>query len=120
VFTSVTGLSTVSVSAEAPLAYDPPMIVTFAVVFVSDSSWNSGPVAGKLAPAATDSAVPLTEMTADVGAAAGGVFVPEPEPLAGGAAGVVAVCFGLLDLVLLDFCGDANGSLLENSLKDSS
>src|SRR4051794_28744319 len=96
------------------------MIVTFAVVFVSDSSWNSGPVAGKLAPAATDSAVPLTEMTAVVGAAAGGDFVPEPdpEPLAGGAAGVVAVCFGLLDLVLLDFCGDANGSLLENSLKD--
>jgi hypothetical protein len=87
VFTNVTGLFTFSVIVASPLAYEPPATATFAVEFVSEMSWNTGFAAGKFDPAATNSLVPFTEMTADVGGAvggAGGVFgglvVVEPPP----------------------------------------
>lgn len=87
VFTSVTGWFTFRVSVWAPLEYEPPATATFAVVFESETSWNTGFAAGKFDPAATDSLVPFTEMTADVGGGvggAGGIFggllVPEPLP----------------------------------------
>jgi len=90
VFTSVTGTFTFSVSVVAPFAYEPPATATFAVVSVSDTSWNIGVAAGKFAPVSTVSLVPLTEITADVGGGvggAGGAFggllgVPDPfEPV---------------------------------------
>ena len=79
VFTSVTGVFTFSVSVGAPLAYEPPATATFAVVAVSATSWNTGLAAGKFDPVETDSLVPFTEITAEVGAGVGGV---------GGAGGV--------------------------------
>jgi hypothetical protein len=92
VFTSVTGLFTLSVSVAAPLAYEPPTTDTTAVFAVRETSWKSpfavarGFADGKFDPLATDSADPLTEMTADVGGGdggaggtAGGVLEPEPE-----------------------------------------
>jgi hypothetical protein len=97
VFTSVTGLFTFRVSVCEPLEYEPPTIATVAVVAVSERSWKSpfaaafGFAVGKVAPLATVSGVLFTEITADVGAGAGGVggaggtfggvVVPEPvEP----------------------------------------
>jgi hypothetical protein len=77
VFTSVTGVFTLSVIVAAPLEYEPPATATFAVEPVSATSWNAGLVAGKFEPVATDSLVPFTEMTAELGGGvggAGGVF----------------------------------------------
>jgi hypothetical protein len=90
VFTSVTGLFTVSVSVAWPLAYVPPAIATLAVVAVNDLSRKGGGFRdnGKSEPGATDSSVPFTERTADVGGGEGGDGgvagvdeVPPPEPL---------------------------------------
>src|SRR4051794_31462211 len=99
------------------------MTVTFAVDFVSDRSWKSGLDAGKLAPAFTASAVPLTEMTAEVGAATAAAGVFEPALLFAGTFAGAAVAAGVF--VPLDFAGAAagvadfeNGSLLVNSLND--
>ena len=72
VFTSVTGVFVFRVSADAPLAYEPPATATFAVEAVRATSWNTGFVAGKFDPVVTDSLVPFTEMTAEVGGAVGG------------------------------------------------
>ena len=95
VFCSVTALPTLSVSAGAPSAYEPPTIVTFAVVFVSDTSSKSAPTRSKIGPesgnwVATDTLIktPLSEMTALVGAGSGGVT----------ATGVVVVGGGLDEL----------------------
>jgi hypothetical protein len=77
VFTSVTGVFTFSVTVAAPLAYEPPATATFAVDPVSATSWKAGLAAGKFEPVATDSLVPFTEMTAELGGGvggAGGVF----------------------------------------------
>src|SRR6266702_3919697 len=76
---SVTGTLTFKVSVAAPLAYEPPATATFAVVAVKATSWNTGLAAGKFPPVETDSLVPFTEITAEVGAGTGGV---------GGAGGV--------------------------------
>src|ERR1700730_9559623 len=72
VFTSVTGMFTFSVSAAAPVAYEPPTTATFAVEAVSERSWNTGLAAGKFEPVPTDSLAPFTEMTAEVGGGVGG------------------------------------------------
>ena len=88
VLTSVTGVFTLSVIVELPLAYEPPATATFAVVAVRAISWNTGLAAGKFDPAETDSLVPFTEITAAVGGALGGaggvlggllVVAPPPE-----------------------------------------
>src|SRR5438477_4697001 len=75
------GLPTVSISAGAPLAYEPPLIVTFAVVRVSTVRWKiepillyTAPVVGKSLSSATAASSPLTEMTAVVGGGGGGIF----------------------------------------------
>jgi hypothetical protein len=87
VFWSVTGLFSSRVSVGAPVAYEPPTIVTVAVFAVSDLSWKIGFDAGKAAPEVTDSETPFTEMTAAVtggaggaGGVTGGLEEPPPEP----------------------------------------
>jgi hypothetical protein len=89
VFTSVTGLPTVTVSVCEPLAYEPPTTETFAELLLTETSWNIGFAAGNAAPLETDSETPFTAITAEVGGAvggAGGVFgagvppPPEVEP----------------------------------------
>ena len=120
VFTSVTGVFVFRVSAEAPLAYEPPATATFAVDAVRATSWNTGFAAGKFDPVATDSLVPFTESTADVGAGvggAGGVFggllFLAPLPLEAGEEAVTPD---------EDFAGPPalNGSLLSKSENDCS
>src|SRR5262245_43854576 len=124
VFWSVTGSFTVSVSVGAPLAYEPPTTVIFAVFAVRAASWKIGFAAGNAPPVETDSETPLTEMTAvvtgaagvaggfgGVGGVGGGLPVPvppEPEPELFG-----AELFGLADAAL-------NGSLLSKSENDCS
>ena len=120
VFTSVTGTFTFSVSVDAPLAYDPPATATFAIVSVSETSWNIGVAAGKFAPVITVSLEPLTEITADVGGGVGGAggafggfelpvpFEPVPPPV--------------VPLLVDEVVGPPawNGSLLSKSEKDCS
>jgi hypothetical protein len=117
VFTSVTGVFTFSVNVAAPLEYEPPATATFAVDSVRATSWNAGLAAGKFEPVVTDSLVPLTEMTAEVGGGvggAGGVF--------GGLLGV-ACLLGVDDFVpvAVELGPPAlNGSLLSKSENDCS
>jgi hypothetical protein len=115
VFTSVTDWFTFRVSVASPVAYEPPTTEIFALVAVSERSWKVGLAAGKFAPAVTDSPVPLTEITADVGGGVGGdggvtggVPLPDEDPLFG--------VFGVDD----DDDGPPawNGSLLSKSEKD--
>jgi hypothetical protein len=82
VFTSVSGWFTFRVTVAWPDAYEPPAIETFAVVAVAELSWKIGFDDGKSAPVFTDSSVPFTESTTDVGGGVGG---------AGGVVGVVGV-----------------------------
>ena len=116
VFTSVTGVFTFRVTVCAPLAYEPPATATFAVEPVSATSWNAGLAAGKFEPVATDSLVPFTEITAEVGGGVGG---------AGGVFGGLLVA-GLLpveDFVPVDVEPGPpalNGSLLSKSENDCS
>jgi hypothetical protein len=120
VFTSVTGRFTFSVRVCAPLEYEPPATATFAVVFVSETSWNTGFAEGKFEPALTDSLVPFTVITAAVGGGvggAGGVF--------GGLAGFEPVPPDdeeLPDVVFAGFVAlgppALNGSLLSKSEND--
>ena len=42
VFISVTGLFSLSVTAGAPFAYEPPTIEIFAECVVNETRWNSG------------------------------------------------------------------------------
>jgi hypothetical protein len=117
VFTSVIGVFTLSVTVAAPLAYEPPATATFAVEPVSATSWNAGLAAGKFDPVETDSLVPFTEMTAEVGGGVGG---------AGGVFGGLLVLGGLLlveDFVPVDVVPGPpalNGSLLSKSENDCS
>ena len=50
-FISVTGLFSVSVTAGAPLAYEPPTIEIFAVCAVTDTRWKSGTIDESVADA---------------------------------------------------------------------
>ena len=129
VFTSVTGLFTVSASVCDPLAYEPPTTEIVAVFAFSETSWNRpfevafGLETGKIPPALTSSERPLTEITAELGGGAGGAggttggdagFEPDEPP-------------GLLppELVLpleagVDAAPPANGSLHSKRENDSS
>jgi hypothetical protein len=132
VFTSVTGLFTVSFSVWEPLAYEPPTTETVAVFDVSETS-SKRPLAavfgfedGKIPFVLTDSDTPFTEITAEDGGGFGGAggtaggdgddpdeppepeLLPDPEPLPEDA---VAVAVGV---------PPANGSLLSNRENDSS
>jgi hypothetical protein len=131
VFTSVTGLFTVSLSVWDPLAYEPPTTETVAVFDVSETS-SKRPLAavfgfedGKIPFVLTDSDTPFTAITAEdgggfggaggtAGGDAGGVAdeppepepLPDPEPLPADAVAVAAP--------------PAKGSLLSNRENDSS
>src|SRR3954453_15645806 len=78
------------VSVWEPLAYEPPTTETFAELLPSETSWNIGLAAGNAAPLETDSEMPFTAMTAEVGGAVGrvgGGWAP-----GGGAPGASAAC----------------------------
>ena len=66
VFISVSGLLSFSVTVACPLASEPPAIPTLALVLVTDTSLKVGLEAGNDAPTLTFSAIPLTDITADV------------------------------------------------------
>jgi hypothetical protein len=127
VFTSVTGWPTFTVSVCEPPSYEPPTTETFAAVAVSETSWNMGLDAGNAEPALTVSDVPLTEMTADVGAGfgadggAGGAFgVVDVDVELGGVGGAGGV-FGVVAVfVLVEGPDELNGSLLSKTENDSS
>ena len=84
-FIRVTGLFSCSVTAGAPLAYEPPAIEIFAVCAVAEMRWKSGATegsvelpCGKSVPTATVYRVPFTEITAVPGF---GALAPPPlEP----------------------------------------
>ncbi len=120
VFMSVIFLPFVRVTVD-PVESEPPEMPTLAVVLDTDTSWNTGSAAGKVAPALTTSVSPLTEILAEVRLADEGV---EGEADAGGGGGVgPGGSLGVTGAgggALTVFACWMNGSLLEKRSKERS